>query len=99
MLVAVDTNFLLGLAWENAKDALHTLKSRAPHLIVSATPTVLEEVRFFQKQSLDDDLKQAAATCLASLKRVWQFNPAVLSASQDAHAERVGGHILRTGIL
>jgi predicted nucleic acid-binding protein len=101
MFVAVDTNFLLGLAWEDedATDALETLRSRAPHLIVSATPTVLEEVRFFQKQTAERDLKLAATKCFALFKTAWQFNPVVLSPAQEAQAQTIGEHIGEAHIL
>src|SRR5438874_13820402 len=96
MLAAVDTNFLLGLACSDndTLDALETLRDRAPHFLVSATPTPLQELRFFKEQSLDARLKAAAAKALANFKTIWGFRAALLTRIQN---ERVEKSLTRSG--
>src|SRR5437899_2942297 len=101
MFASADTNFLLGLAAqeEDAVDAAETLRRRAPHLLISATPTPLEELRFFKVQSQDLELKAAAAKALASFRSVWGFHAVSLTSSQQERVEQVADHIRQVGIL
>jgi hypothetical protein len=101
MFAAVDTNFLLGFASgdDDVIDAVETLKRRAPQLLISATPTPLAELRFFEKQSEDAALKSAATRALARFKRDWSFHAAVLPRAQQSRLENVADYIRSSGIL
>src|SRR5436309_15138940 len=101
MLAAVDTNFLLALADndDDARDALDTLKGRAPHLLISATPTPLEELRFFKKQATDAQLEAAATKALASFKNIWAFRLALLTPSQQDGVRKIADQLRVTRIL
>ncbi|MBI3851110.1 MAG: hypothetical protein HY298_12670 [Verrucomicrobia bacterium] len=101
MLAAVDTNFLLALAAddEDALDAADTLRRRAPRFQVVATPTVLEELRFFKVQLRNPRLQSAATKALASFRADWNFQSAALSPAQHGVVERVADHLRIAGVL
>jgi rRNA-processing protein FCF1 len=101
MFAVVDTNFLLGLAWndEDTIDAVQTLELRAPHLLISATQTVLEELRFFKEQATNKGLKAAATKALASFKTIWGFNAVLLSSGQQNRVEKIANHLRQAQVL
>jgi len=101
MFAAADTNFFLALASDedDAIDALETLKVRAPHLPVAATPTPLEELRFFKVQSVDLELKAAATKALACFRADWGFRPVTLTRAQQNRATEVSERLRLAAIL
>ena len=101
MFAAVDTNFLLALAAEDedVMDALQTLRHRTPNLLVSATPTPLAELRFFQRQQADLRLKTGATRALACFKNVWKFHAPLLTPAQQGAVRKAADRLRAAGVL
>lgn len=101
MTIAVDTNFIVGLAGgdEETVEAHQTLGSRCPQHRRLVTPTVLLETRFLSRQTGDLLLRRAATIALRKLTSEWQIDAGFLSPVQHGIAEQVAREIRWRGLL
>lgn len=76
VLVAADTNFLIGLseARDSAWDALELAREHIANLDLVVTPRVIAELHAHTVSSADDKLKSSAAHALDHLAQ-WGFRP------------------------
>ncbi|MGI8967076.1 MAG: type II toxin-antitoxin system VapC family toxin [Limisphaerales bacterium] len=100
-LVAIDTNFPLLLAQENADavDALEVLRERLRPAQILLPPTVLDELLFQSENESDKSLRDLAKFALLNLRSRWHFQLADLNSAQAKIAQEAARQILIKGIL
>ncbi len=101
MLVAVDTNFLLALAdWDDdAWDAVETLRRKAKHLLLIASPTVVGELAFFTRFSLTTPLGRNSRKAVAGFARDWQIRAEPLDSVQTSIVEQISLRLRRKQVV
>ena len=100
-LIAADTNVLLDYAQEDetVTDCFSVLRQRLPGSSVLVLPTVLYELEEAAANGRTEELRRAARTAFARLRRPWNFRPVNFIPVGHGIVQRIGQTLREKGLI